>query len=79
LTQTSRPLNDIKKSINRLLEQDDHVKRLIPAVDESVADNVLVKNLRQQILDKLYSILEFVLLNNANNQLPENLLKERLA
>lgn len=66
--------------MNQLFEHDREVSQLLPQ-----ADNKLSKNLREDLLESLYLVLEFVLLNNITNGRsgsalpPKHLLQERLA
>ena len=85
LTQSARSTKDIKRFINRLLEGDKEISRLIPS-QETASKNPMINRFREELLTELYQLIEFVLVNNsarskrAGSALPpKHLLQERLA
>jgi hypothetical protein len=81
LTQSGRSTKDIKRHINRLLEQDPEIAKLIPGEN---LKNPLISKFREDSLNELYQLIEFVLINNTNKRQgsalpPKHLLQERLA
>lgn len=79
MTQSARSTKDIKRFINRLVEQDPEVSQLIPKETSSLANKF-----REEVLGELYQLIEFVLINNAGKRAgsalpPKHLLQERLA
>jgi hypothetical protein len=79
LTQSARTTKDIKRFINRLVEEDHEISQLIPKETTSLANKF-----REEVLGELYQLIEFVLVNNATKRAgsalpPKHLLLERLA
>ena len=85
LTQSARSAKDIKRFINRLLDQDKDISRLIPSPD-AASKNPMINRFREEVLTELYQLIEFVLVNNSAKSKrsgsalpPKHLLQERLA
>ncbi len=60
MTQSARSTKDIKRFINRLVEQDPEISQLIPKETSSLANKF-----RKEVIGELYQLIEFVLVNNA--------------
>jgi hypothetical protein len=85
LTQSARSTKDIKRFINRLLEQDRDIAKLIPS-NEASEKNPMIHRFREEVLSEMYQLIEFVLVNNSSRSKragsalpPKHLLQERLA
>lgn len=63
LTQKTRSTSEIKQHVNRLMESDPQISKLLPSKEIST-ENTLINNLKQNLMNELYSLVEFVLLNN---------------
>jgi len=63
LVASARPVSEIKRHVNNLILEDPHLRNLIP-LEENVSANPLINNFKTQVLEDLYQLLEFVLLNN---------------
>ena len=60
MTQSARSTKDIKRFINRLVEQDPEISQLIPKETSSLANKF-----REEVIGELYQLIEFFLVNNA--------------
>lgn len=62
-----------------MVQEDPHIKQLIPSEIEGQEKNPLISKFKDEVMNQLYSNIEIVLLNTKGENLPKNLIQERLA
>lgn len=82
VAKESRSIFEIQRVVNKLVQEDEHLRVLIPNEDiiDNASSNNLIKDLKEELLLKLYQHVEFVLLNQSDSYpLKKDVLEKRLA